>query len=62
MSRGVFLRTPYNYDVDEVSAETGLACFDESLTQQQFKEESDINEIVRRFGLTGQTPDRDWET
>ena len=57
MSRGVFFRTPYNYDTDEVSAETGLACSDETLTQQQFKEESDINEIVRRFGLTGQMPE-----
>ena len=56
MSRGVFFRTPYNYDTDEVSAETGLACFDESMAQQQFKEESDINEIVRRFGLTGEMP------
>lgn len=50
-------RTGYNYDRDAVSFETGLRCDpDEGRTQQQFKEESDINEIVRRFGLTGELP------
>jgi len=53
----VFLRTPYNYDADSVSQETGLLCEDKSLAQQQFLEESDINTIVRRFNLTGQLPD-----
>nr|DAD95801.1 MAG TPA: Scaffold protein [Microviridae sp. ct2OM3] len=53
-----FIRSPYNYDTDEVSRETGLDCSaDEPLTQQQFAEETDINTIVRRFGLTGQLPD-----
>jgi phage internal scaffolding protein len=51
-----FLRTPYNYDVDKVSDETGLACQDPSLAQQNFKDESDINYIVRQFGLTGDLP------
>ena len=51
-----FLRTPYNYDVDKVSDETGLACPDPSLAQQNFKDESDINYIVRQFGLTGELP------
>jgi len=51
-----FLRTPYNYDVDNVSDETGLACPDPSLAQQNFKDESDINYIVRQFGLTGELP------
>ena len=51
-----FLRTPYNYDVDKVSDETGLVCSDPSLAQQNFKDESDINYIVRQFGLTGQLP------
>jgi len=53
-----FLRTPYNYDVDKVSDETGLACPDPSLAQQNFKDESDINYIVRQFGLTGELPDQ----
>jgi phage internal scaffolding protein len=51
-----FLRTPYNYDVDKVSDETGLVCPDPSLAQQNFKDECDINYIVRQFGLTGELP------
>jgi phage internal scaffolding protein len=51
-----FLRTPYNYDVDKVSDETGLVCSDPSLAQQNFKDETDINYIVRQFGLTGELP------
>lgn len=52
----IFLRTPYNYDTMEVSDETGLECLDESLAQQHAKDETDINTIVRRFGLTGELP------
>lgn len=52
-----FVRSPYNYDRDAVSRETGLRCDDESLTKQSFKDECDINTIVRQFGLTGQLPD-----
>lgn len=51
-----FLRTPYNYDVDAVSNETGLSCPEPTLAQQQFKEEADINTIMERFGQTGQVP------
>jgi len=51
-----FLRTPYNYDVDKVSDETGLTCPEPTLAQQNFKDETDINHIVRQFGLTGQLP------
>lgn len=52
-----FLRTPYNYDVDAVSDETGLKCEDPSLAQQHSAEECDINYIVERFGVTGQLPE-----
>lgn len=52
----MLLRTGFNYDRDAVSNETGLKCEDPSLAQQQFKEESDINTIVERFGLTGELP------
>lgn len=46
------------YDNHEVmSSSTGLQCLDSSLTQQQFKEESDINTIVDRFMKTGHLPD-----
>ena len=51
-----FLRTPYNYDGDKVSDETGLSCPEPTLAQQNFKEECDINNIVRNFGLTGELP------
>lgn len=51
-----FVRNPYNYDSDKESRDTGLACKDKSLAQQQFKEESDINFIADRFKLTGEMP------
>lgn len=51
-----FIRTAYNYDMDKVSQETGLACPEETLTQQQFLEESDINFIAERYGLYGEMP------
>lgn len=51
-----FLRTPYNYDRDAASNESGLTCHDKTLTKQSFKEECDINTIVRRFGITGELP------
>lgn len=51
-------RTPYNHVSDEWSERYALECDPaEDQTQQQFKEESDINEIVRRFGLTGELPE-----
>lgn len=43
-----------NFDI--LSEKTGLTCFDDSLTQQQFKEEADINTIVNRFLKTGVLP------
>lgn len=55
-TKSVFLRTEFNYDMDAVSRETGLACADDSLAVQSAKDETDINTIVRRFGLTGELP------
>lgn len=56
--REVFVRTPYNYDMDKASDESGISFVgQESTVQQQFAEEVDINTIVRRFGLTGEVPD-----
>lgn len=52
----IFVRNPYNYDMDEASLESSLECLDKSLTQQSFKDECDINVIVERFGLTGEMP------
>ena len=54
-----FLRTPYNYDVDLASDESGLNCEDLSLAQQHQKDDADINTIVKRFGLTGELPQFD---
>lgn len=55
---GLFLRAPFNYDVDKASEESGLSCDpDEGMTQQQFADECDINKIVERFGLTGALPE-----
>lgn len=52
----VFLRTPYNYDMNAASDESALHCTDESLTIQSAADDADINTIVRRFGLTGELP------
>lgn len=52
----MFLRTEFNYDMWQASHDSGLQCEDVSLTKQSFAEESDINTIVRRFGLSGELP------
>jgi len=52
----VFLRTPYNYDTMEASDASALSCPEPSLAQQHARDETDINTIVRRFGLTGELP------
>ncbi len=54
----IVFRTGFNYDRDAASDESGLFCEDESLAIQSAEEESNINTIVRRFGLTGQLPDQ----
>jgi phage internal scaffolding protein len=52
-----FLRTAYNYDTNAASNESGLACEEPSLTQQHFKDETDINNILRQFNVTGLLPE-----
>lgn len=52
----LFLRTPYNYDTDAASNESGLACEEPSLAQQHYKEECDINTILQKFNITGLLP------
>lgn len=52
----MFSRNPYNYDTDSASTATGLVTTEPSLTQQQHKDEVDINTIARNFGLTGKLP------
>jgi len=58
MKKLLFLRTPYNYDTDAASNESGLHCEDASLAQQHFKDECDINNILRQFNITGILPDQ----
>lgn len=47
---------PFNYDQERASVESGLACRDKSLTRQSEAEGTDINVLVKRFGITGQMP------
>lgn len=51
-----FVRNPYNYDMFIASNESAITCLEPTLAQQQFKDESDINFIADRFGLTGELP------
>lgn len=50
------IRGAYGYDRDAASRSAAVGDCGESLAKQSFKEECDINTIVRRFGLTGQLP------
>jgi phage internal scaffolding protein len=52
----VFVRDPFNYDVDAASVASGVSCPELSLAQQHMAEDTDINKIVERFGVTGQLP------
>lgn len=49
-------RIPGFYDTNAVSDASALRCDDPSLTQQNQKDEADINTIVARFNLTGELP------
>ena len=57
------LRLPYVYDQKAVSNENGLICPEETRTHQEFKEETDINTIIDRFGIGNEfTPPDGWIT
>lgn len=45
-----------SYDARAVSDGNATTTGKSDLVQQQFREEADINTIVRRFGLTGELP------
>lgn len=45
------LRTPYNYDRDQVSKNTAVIFEDETLTQQNFKDDADLNIMIRKYGV-----------
>ena len=48
--------TGFNKDNDAISLETGIVCPEESMAVQSAEEESNINTIVRRFGISGELP------
>lgn len=52
----VSVRSANGYDVDSASVDAGFFCDEPTMAQQNFKDECDINTIVRRFGVTGQIP------
>jgi len=52
-----FLRTPYNYDTVAATNESAIACEDASLAQQHYRDECDINNILRQFNVTGLLPE-----
>lgn len=49
----IFLRSAYNYDVDEASVQSSLVCPEQTLAQQHMRDECDINTLVKRFARTG---------
>lgn len=57
----MFVRSGMNYDKRANSAATALVIPDdpekEDLTKQEFKEETDINVLLRRFAITGKLPE-----
>lgn len=53
----MFSRNGFNYDPDQASEATSWYSDQPSMTQQQFRDECDINTIVRQFGITGKLPE-----
>lgn len=45
------LRSQYDYDADQNSADTAYDATGSTLTRQEYKDDADINNIVRRFGV-----------
>ncbi len=52
----MFIRTPFNYDRNEASKESAKVFSKETLAQQNFRDQCDINRIVKQYGVTGQVP------
>lgn len=48
------VRSPYNYDAQAASDASGIACVEDStVTQQHFKDQCDINRMVKTYAQTG---------
>lgn len=52
----MFTRSAFNYDRNEASNSSALAFPEETLAQQHFKEQCDINRIVAQYAKTGLVP------
>lgn len=52
----MFVRSPYNYDVNKASIDAGTNNEEETRTQQHFKDQCDINRIVNTYAKTGLVP------
>lgn len=52
-----FVRNQFNYNTNEVSDQSGLHTGSEGGAKQSFKEEVDINTIVKRFGIGYEMPE-----
>ena len=50
------IRTPFNYSKFDNSVSNAFNTGEKLVTKQSFKDECDINNIVRRFSVTGQMP------
>ena len=51
-----FVRSPYNYDTNKAGDESGIDTGTEGGAQQHFKDECDINTIIKRFGIGYEMP------
>lgn len=47
-----YWKTPFNHDTAAEATRTGTIFNDESKTQQSYRDEADINEIMAKFGAT----------
>ena len=52
------VRDNWNYDPDLASLESSVSAFSKTKTQQNFKEQCDINRIVKQFAGTGELQQR----
>lgn len=52
----MIFRNGYNYDSDKASLESGLVCHSATRTHQSFRDECDINNLVKKFARTGIPP------
>lgn len=52
----IFWKTPFNHNTDTESARTAHYSDEPSLTQQQFKDDADINVILKRFQQNKEVP------